>query len=321
MPPLQTSLGPTALTARPQHTSVEFEPPVRGPVEPRRRRTPGKAWLSLSLSAVTALGVVAGMHQSTAPKPQIVSGRAGPKLTVGGVPERWWTGDLTVTVDESMSGVWPDATAGIETAFDRWRTADDRLPRITFDARKASAVLLEPDGENRIYYAPITLPGHENDLAITLQYTNQDSGEIVESDIVVNSHHPFAVLVSNEESDAMDDSKGNGSVGSCNAKYDVTSIVTHEIGHFWGLGEDMVDTKATMYFSTPPCNVMKRKLKTDDVTAVSSLYSVAAPASSASQTGHCAVTTLGSRSTSGGLVVSAALIVGAGALRRRRRSA
>jgi hypothetical protein len=207
---------------------------------------------------------------------------------------------------------------GVETAFDAWRNVNDKLPKVAFDSRKPAPLLLEPDGENRIYYGPITIPGQENDLGLTLQYADQTSGEIVEADIIINSRHPFALL---EPMGTTDDGTESGNMENCSAKYDVASVVTHEIGHFWGLGEDMVDTKATMYFSTPPCNVLKRKLKTDDVLAVTSLYSVAAPeaAGGSAKAAHCAMTSLGGACPSGAAALGVLVVFGAAARKRRRR--
>jgi hypothetical protein len=260
-------------------------------------------------------------------KPQVVSGRASPKVTPSGALERWWQGSLTVTVDESLAKVWPDATLGVENAFDGWQKTGAKLPKLSFDSQKAGKLLLEPDGENRIYYAPITIPGHENDLGITLQYTHPSTGEIVEADIVINSRHPFSVLEADDGGDDDADESGTsskrkstpGKAKNCSGKYDVTSVVTHEIGHFWGLGEDMTDMDATMYFSTAPCNVIKRKLKADDASAVSSLYAKDLPTedTAAAGIGHCSVGSPGRRTTSGGFALAATGL--ALALRARRR--
>jgi hypothetical protein len=311
---------------------------------------------------LVAAGAAVVAHRP-AMKPEVVSGRAAPKLTTSGLPERWHQGEVPFIVDASLTAVWPDATAGVEQAFDTWRAADDELPKMTFDARKAGQILLEPDGENRIYYAPIPVPGHESDLGVTLQYVDQSTGEIVEADIIINSRHPFALLTAEDAATATkvrgdsndsgkdgdsrgkgnsgdgksdDDSNGtsaanaksaatsavsaSGTVSGCKMKYDVASVVTHEIGHFWGLGEDMLDATATMYFSTPPCNVIKRQLKLDDVTAVSSLYAVAAPSTSSADTAkHCAVKTLGASSGDGAALVAVAAALTAAARRRRAR--
>jgi MYXO-CTERM domain-containing protein len=299
-----------------------MEPPPAAPVPrppaPRRTRRRWAAWLV----AGAAIGIGLSTHHGPAMKPQVVSGRASPKRTPSGATERWWQGSLTVTVDESLTKVWPDATLGVEGAFDGWEKTGAKLPKVAFDSRKPGKLLLEPDGENRIYYAPITLAGHENDLGITLQYTNPSSGEILEADIVINSRHPFALLeADDEENDDADPTKRRGSPGNvknCSAKYDVASVLTHEIGHFLGLGEDMADPDATMYFSTAPCNVVKRRLKTDDVSAVSSLYTedMSTGETAAAGVGHCTVSAPGRTTTNGGFVLAAVGVVLA--VRRRR---
>src|SRR5262249_54708605 len=125
---------------------------------------------------------------------------------------------------------------------------------------------------------------------------------------------------SNATSAVANGVSASGTVSGCKMKYDVASVVTHEIGHFWGLGEDMLDTTATMYFSTPPCHVINRQLKLADVNAISSLYTVAAPTSSSSDTAkHCAVKTLGASSGDGAALVAIAAALAAAGRRRRAR--
>jgi len=55
--------------------------------------------------------------------------------------------------------------------------------------------------------------------------------------------------------------------------------VTLELGHFFGLGEDFDDTRATMFIKTRPGEIHKRALTTVDSGVISTLYA-AAPASS-----------------------------------------
>src|SRR5205814_2270996 len=162
----------------------------------------------------------------------------------------------------------------------------------------------------------------EKDLGITLQYSNPDTGEIVESDVVINSNYPFVVVATEDDAQGDDGngtsdgktgkSKGSLKVKDCSAKYDVTSVVTHELGHFWGLGEDLIDGNATMFYSTSLCSVTKRELKADDVAAITSLYEAAPPAtetSAAAGVGHCTVSAPGRSASPAGAGMPLALAV------------
>ncbi len=330
MPPaaVQASFGPTAVTARPDRLSKPGKPPPDQKPSPRRSMRRPLAGIALSVAAALAVGITKGPPQ----KPEIVSGRAQQKVSRSGAPERWWQGEVTVTLDASLGGVWPDATLGAEHAFVSWLGAPAKLPHLTFDTRPAGPILLEPDGENRVYYGLIPIAGHESDLGITLSYVNPETGEILESDIIINSRQSFAILGSAGESAAEHDghdANAKGAVSTadgakrCADKYDVASVLTHEIGHFWGLGEDMVDTSATMYFSTPPCSILKRDLKADDTQAISSLYqaqasaSVPSPESAAAGVAHCTVSALG-HAPAGRALAPLAALVGLSLLRRRR---
>jgi hypothetical protein len=339
---LPGSFAPAAFTARPAQ-SVSLSPNPEGPAAPRRDI---RRWALLA--ALVALGAVAvrfATHAEPA-KPNIVSGRAGLKHTKQGQVERWWRGTVTVTLDGSLASLSSAAPDAVQEAFGAWVSSDTKLPRLAFDARATKNVVMAPDGENRIYYAPIRLPGHEGDLAVTLGYTNDDTGEIVEADVIVNSLRPFALLAgasTDSTSGKSDDSSDRGSSGTarsalkkdsatsptaatgCLDKYDLRSVVTHEAGHFFGLGEDMTDTSATMYYSTLPCDLGKRDLQGDDASQLSSLYVTtpdgAPEGDEPASAQKCSVGSLG-RSTKS---IPAAPLIALGlaavtALRRRRSS-
>jgi hypothetical protein len=335
------SFGPTAVTAPPG--AGRGRP--SGPVSPRG--SVGK-WIALAaLIAGSFAAAYLAFHRAP-PKTEIVSGRAGLKHTKSGQVERWWRDRVTVTLDGSLSSLSPAARDTVEEAFGAWVSSDAKIPRLAFDARDNKGnVVLSPDGENRIYYAPIRVPGHEGDLAITLGYTNDATGEIVEADMIVNSLRPFALLAATtgstpstpKDTGGNSDHKGPESskettgehapaaappAPSCAETYDFRSIVTHEAGHFFGLGEDMTDSSATMYYSTPPCDLRKRDLKSDDTEQVSSLYAVTpdgAPSSDETVSAQkCEIGSLGRRARgapSAGLLT--ALALSAIAARRRRR--
>jgi hypothetical protein len=58
----------------------------------------------------------------------------------------------------------------------------------------------------------------------------------------------------------------------CDGRYDLESVVAHEVGHFFGLGEDMADAEATMYFRTSRCDLGKRVIGPADAAELAVLY-------------------------------------------------
>ena len=183
------------------------------------------------------------------------------------------------------------------------------------------------DGENSVLVAPIELPEHQNDLAVTVSYVDEVTGEIVEADIIINSRHLMRLLDSDaeeaaqsrrgqhddEEQDRGPDHLQDGNLGdldgqheadrraqpdgdevgnprvdqlpelescrangydfaACDHAYDLQSVVAHEVGHFYGLGEDREKTQATMFFCTSPCETHKRSLSDSDTGALDDVY-------------------------------------------------
>jgi hypothetical protein len=93
-----------------------------------------------------------------------------------------------------------------------------------------------------------------NALAVTITTYDTSSGRIEDADIVVNAEFPWT---------ALDD---------CDGAYDLQSVLTHEVGHLFGLGHDSVDPEATMYPSAGVCETKKRDLGPSDIDGLSYLY-------------------------------------------------
>jgi MYXO-CTERM domain-containing protein len=181
-------------------------------------------------------------------------------------------------------------------AFGSWVGSEQRLPNLSFDTVKGSAAPRQ-DGKSVVSYGKITTPGHERDIALTFTYSDDQTGEIVEADIVVNALYQEAVLKATSgsvnsaaqaganQNDQGQDDQGRGATASqshksthvdesfdCRDRYDLQNVVTHESGHFFGLGEDMTDTAATMFYSIDECETHKRLPKADDIKTMSLLY-------------------------------------------------
>jgi hypothetical protein len=187
-------------------------------------------------------------------RPQVVSGRPGIKETRAGVHERWSAKELAMTLDPSLDALGPQAKDAVRTAVGSWMSSVDALPRVRFEVGGEHAAAVR-DGVNRVVLAPIELAGHERDLAVTIGYADVDSGVIVEADVVFNADYSFVT-----------------GTGKCTHDYDLTSVATHEMGHFFGLGDDMTDETTTMYFRTGRCETHKRILADADREVITSLY-------------------------------------------------
>jgi hypothetical protein len=102
-------------------------------------------------------------------------------------------------------------------------------------------------------------------LAVTVTSFDYKKGEIVDADIHFNNEFFSWAVV-----DTKDDAR----------KIDLTSIATHEIGHFFGLdhsSNNPMETNeelaiATMYFAAVPGDVSGRTLEIDDVLGIMHLY-------------------------------------------------
>lgn len=202
--------------------------------------------------------------------------------------QRWFTEEVVVTLDDSLRSLGPEVESALQAAFDTWRASGARVPSVRFEWGSGLRPSLTPDGINSVLVAPIDFAGHETDLAITIGFSHPKSGEITEADIVVNARHAFSVLgedaLASHEPSGSPSAKprplsctGKDKEATCGQIYDLQNVLTHEVGHFWGLPEDYEDRSSTMYSCTSACETHKRRLSEADLRSVQRLYA-AAPA-------------------------------------------
>lgn len=298
------SLQPNARSLRP---AVKPEAPLPAP-EFRIRR-----W-HLALGCVLACTAVAGgaawtshSHARIKSLRSVVSGRAGLRKTSSGATERWSSAAVTITIDPTLARATPAAKDAIMNAFGAWASSDALLPQLSFDATSGHGEAAQ-DGVNRLLLGPITVPGQERALAVTISYADTDTGEVIEADTIFNDEYDWTSVGS---------AAGEGAEGNegCHDRYDLQNVATHEAGHFFGLGEDYSDESTTMYVSSLPCQTSKRTLSKSDVAVVSGLYAQAA--ASSSQGAACGARIAGGRGTDGSALVAMGVVVFA-VVRRRR---
>lgn len=239
-----------------------------------------KLWFFAAIGVAGALGAQA-IRDSAEVTPQIHHGSPGFRPSKSGKNQQWHRRALTIYVDDTVTQLGHDATDAVHRAFGHWVESHHHLPALTFDTTRGAAKPKQ-DGKSTVSYGPIDVPGHERDVAVTLTYSEAHSGEILEADIVLNSAYPLGVLRAVERNWRRDGSRhhagGHGKsmhadeAEDCRDRYDVQNVLTHEVGHFFGLGEDMTEQGATMFKSIDECETHKRALASTDADAIRLLY-------------------------------------------------
>jgi hypothetical protein len=185
--------------------------------------------------------------------------------TVVGI--RWPNGVQYFVTSRDVSGVPASELRGaVERAFSTWTTTGSSVVSSEF----AGFVNAEPgidDGASVIGFVPLD---EDSVLGETSFLIDEMTGDIVESDIVLNSNFSWSVAPGGETD-----------------RHDVESIVLHEVGHLLGLGHsalgetELLDTdrrrvigKGAVMFpiAFPAGNIADRVLATDDVAGVSDIY-------------------------------------------------
>jgi hypothetical protein len=153
----------------------------------------------------------------------------------------------------------PEYVTAIDSSFGTWRSPGEI--KVDFMAMGCSSTSRnENDGINNIVLVTQNWPYDSAAIAVTRNFyiANNSSrgGQILDSDILFNGvDHQFTT---------------SGEAG----KHDIQNIITHEIGHFLGLGHEVVpkDTDATMYEVANTGEINKRSLNSNDLGGIRAAY-------------------------------------------------
>lgn len=297
-----------------------------------------KLWFFAALSAVIGVASASALRGPAALSSQVHSGSPGYKQSSSGQELHWQKPSVTIYLDGSLDKLGPGAREAVMQAFGQWAGSDSKLPGLSFDSGGTST---EPkqDGKSTVSFGRITTPGHEKDVAITVSYSNDKTGEILEADVILNSLYPMGVLTAKPKEQTSNDSdtghdwdgnhnrnghhdgndyKGGEESMDCRNRYDAQNVATHEAGHFFGLGEDPIERQATMFQTIDQCETHKRELAVTDIGAVTVLYAKHVDAEEA-KTGARACSFGGAPLSGGGSGAwLSGAIFGLALLRRRR---
>lgn len=293
------SLRPNSIfTLRPlYHTEPPPDDPASEPAKtPRARRS--WPWAAGGLAVGLTLGGLllsrVGRERVEAPV-VLINGTPQLRQTDAGGVQRWATdAQVTVAIDPSLDSLGSGASDAVMNAFGAWLGSGANLPKLRFETRRTAKSKIAQDGVSSVVYAPITIPGHRDDLAVTIGYSDASTGRILEADVVLNSTKSFAVLDDREKRRGAKDDDDDAESSHCGHRYDLQNVITHEVGHFFGLGEDSDDLNATMFFKTSKCELKKRDLAPLDTSTLTGLYAQDTRAPEAETAGGCAVSAAGS---------------------------
>jgi MYXO-CTERM domain-containing protein len=107
-------------------------------------------------------------------------------------------------------------------------------------------------------------------FAVTVVWHNTTTGEILDADMMINDQLATRFNAGGPYRDCPDTGCPSGSQGVIGPA-DLRSIVTHEAGHFIGIGHAR-EQEATMFNSAQRDSVAKRTLARDDIDAVCEIY-------------------------------------------------
>ena len=159
------------------------------------------------------------------------------------------------TIDRSVLASFPTGEESIKTAFNEWTTVPGSAVKFKYDGL-VDSVKAGQDGKNVVTMSDPLFSSGSNFLAMT-SYWNDDDGNMVESDIQINSI-------------------------AANGHYNIKQLVEHEVGHFLGLDHSAVVSSIMYPYVGEEGSA---SLDSDDRIAMAQIYPMSDPSGGATVRG------------------------------------
>lgn len=233
----------------------------------------------------------------------------------------WGDSSVSFVIDPSVEAAVPGGSAAVASAVSAWSGVGG-APALSSSVGPGDAVP-QFDRQNSVIYMRhgSSLAGHA--LAVTVSTIEDDNGELLDTDIVINGQHPFAVLAAGTVDPGATPMSTDGASegGDGSGSFDLQHVVAHEVGHAMGLADVHDDQAALMYAMSAPGSAANRAPTSDDEAGVEQLYAGGFPAAS-SQGGCGQATIAGAHAHAGpvwlGFVALAAAATWVGSRKGRR---
>ncbi|MFO0712944.1 MAG: matrixin family metalloprotease [Sandaracinus sp.] len=158
----------------------------------------------------------------------------------------------------------------LETSFGTWTTVDcgggttGLDVDVLADTNACTEAIHNTSGHN-VHSILFVSEGWSSDrahdpraYAVTYVWHDPETGEILDADMEINQQRGEYAICPEE--------------GCTDGRIDLPNVLTHEIGHYFGIAHSPDDPFATMYASAPAGETIKRSLTADDTGALCTMY-------------------------------------------------
>jgi|HubBroStandDraft_1064217.scaffolds.fasta_scaffold02133_3 hypothetical protein len=239
------------------------------------------------------------------------------KHTQGGLDVRWAVPRVAFVVDPRLNEAVASGAEAVADAVEPWSgvAGAPLLSAATGPVSPMPAL----DEKNSVLFLH-DFAAADGALAITIVSLEEATGYIVDTDIVINANHAFAVLPAGARASSNSPlvSTEGSSQSVSSQVFDLTHVTAHEIGHSLGLADEAANAAALMYPYTRAGDASIRTPGSDDLSGIDQDYAGADLGSGSAQGCGGGASVAGRRATHFSSPAALLLIVAGGWLASRR---